>query len=142
MDDQLVQRNAGSRARLRALIDRHSDEELGRSLENGWTVSATLAHLAFWDRRVAILLRRAQGGDLTPSPADFDLVNDALKPTWLALPPRAAADECLAAAEEADAAVAGLPTDLAQTLAGGAGVRLDRSRHRSDHLREIEAALS
>lgn len=137
-----MQRNAESRARLRALIDRLSDEELGRSLENGWTVSAALAHLAFWDRRIAILVARALRGDLTPSPADVELINDALKPVWLALPPRAAADECLAAAAEADTAVAALPADLAQTLAGGADRRLDRSRHRTDHLREIEAALS
>ena len=48
MDRGYIERNEASRARLRALLDRLSDEDLGRKVGD-WTVAMSLAHLAFWD---------------------------------------------------------------------------------------------
>jgi len=49
MDRGYIERNEASRARLRALLDRLTDEDLRRKVGD-WTVAMSLAHLAFWDR--------------------------------------------------------------------------------------------
>src|SRR5439155_4093557 len=87
--------NNAERERLRALIDRLSDAELSRPMAAGWTISATLAHMGFWDARVLYLLDKWERGS-GPSaadiePEDIDWVNDSAKPLCLALPPREAA---------------------------------------------------
>src|SRR5258708_20824680 len=45
-----VQGNSKSRARLAFLCERINDEQLARIAFGDWTVSAVLAHMAFWDR--------------------------------------------------------------------------------------------
>jgi len=45
--------NDRERARLKSFVVRLTDEELGRSLGDGWTVAAALMHLVFWDRFAA-----------------------------------------------------------------------------------------
>jgi hypothetical protein len=50
-----------ARQRLQVLVARLDDAELAYPLGDEWTVAAVLAHLAFWDRRAAILLARASG---------------------------------------------------------------------------------
>ena len=144
MDAETIARIEASRARLRRLIEGLSEAELARPLADGggWTIAATLAHLAFWDRRALILLRRWEREGIGPSGVDFDAVNDALVPQWLALPPRAAADLAVAAAEEVDREVAKLTTEqLAAIAAAGDPIRPDRSVHRTAHLAAIERAL-
>jgi hypothetical protein len=49
MDRGYIERNEASRARLRALLDRLTDDDL-RQRVGEWTVAMSLAHLAFWDR--------------------------------------------------------------------------------------------
>lgn len=44
-----------------------SDEELRRPTPYGGTVAGLLAHLAFWERRVTVLLRRWQAGGVDDS---------------------------------------------------------------------------
>ena len=44
------------RERLRSLVARLSDKELSRPMPGGWTVSAVLAHIAFWDARAIYFL--------------------------------------------------------------------------------------
>jgi sulfur carrier protein ThiS len=44
------------RERLRALVNRMTDKDLERRIDGDWTVAALLAHLAFWDYRVLVLL--------------------------------------------------------------------------------------
>ena len=50
--------NDASRARLEAFVRGLTDEELRRPTPYGGTVAGLLAHLAFWERRVTVLLRR------------------------------------------------------------------------------------
>jgi DinB family protein len=138
--------NDAERERLRALIARLSDEELGRPMPAGWTVAAVLAHAGFWDARALALMDKWTGG-AAPSradhePEDIDWANDATKLLFLALPPRDAANLTLRLAEETDARVAALGDEiLAQNEAAGSPLNLARAEHRREHLDEIEQAL-
>ena len=113
-----------------------------RPMSYGGTVAGLLAHLAFWERRVTVLLRRWKAGGVDDSPVDPHMINDALIPFWAALEPRAAADLCLRAAAEADAEIETLtPELLADIAASGVYMRLNRSLHRNGHLADIEAVI-
>lgn len=139
--------NAAERNRLLSLVARLSDEELSRPVSAGWTVAGALAHLAFWDQRIVVLLERwrREGTAAVPAPldeADVDWINDAAKPMLLALPPRRAAELAVVIAEAVDRMVESLPDDLlARNAAAGNPVNLLRAQHRREHLDEIERAL-
>jgi hypothetical protein len=121
-------------------VARLSDAELARSTPNGWTVAATLAHLASGDERAAALLQRWAASGVSASPADADAINAAILPLCTA-PPRAAAELALRAAEAADHAVAEFPDALVPAAEQMAPFRLRRGHHRAEHLDEIEALL-
>jgi hypothetical protein len=145
VDRSYVAMNETERTRLRALVKRLTDADLGRAMPAGWTVGAVLAHVAFWDQRALVLLERWETQGTAPSPgdeADVDWINDAAKPLFLALSPRRAAELALAVAEAVDRKVAMLPDDLVQRNAAlGGPVNLVRATHRRQHLEEIEQAL-
>ena len=145
-DRTYIARNDAERARLRALVARLSDADLARPMPGGWTVAAVLAHLAFWDQRIMVLLERwEQSPSAVPrliNEADVDWVNDAAKPHFLAMPPRRAAELAVAIAEAVDAKVAALPDDLlARNEAAGKPLLMTRAEHRREHLGEIEHVL-
>jgi len=145
-DRTYIARNDAERARLRALVARLSDADLARPMPGGWTVAAVLAHLAFWDQRIMVLLERWEQSPSAVPPvineADVDWVNDAAKPHFLAMPPRRAAELAVAIAEAVDAKVAALPDDLlARNEAAGKPLFMTRAEHRKEHLSEIEHAL-
>ena len=134
--------NAASRARLEAFVNELTDEELRRPMPYGGTVAGLLAHLAFWERRVTVLLRRWKAGGVDDSPVDPHMINDALIPFWAALEPRAAAELCLSAAAEADAEIETMAPELPVEIeAAGVFMRLNRSLHRLGHLADIEAVI-
>jgi hypothetical protein len=146
-DRSYVQANLASLERMRALVDRLSDEALASPMPAGWTVAAVLAHVAFWDLRVVVLLRGWNGGSGDEPPpededAPVDWINDAVKPLILALDPRVAAREALAAAEEADRMAAAM-TDamLARNVELDWAVNPARFEHREEHLEELERTL-
>src|SRR4051812_43701263 len=98
-----------------------------RVLPSGWTVSDTLGHLSFYDRRAAYLLGRfATEGifDSALEKGDVDAINDVLLYLTRRIPTRAMADEVIAAAEAANDAVVGLPDALKNDPALGNAVRL------------------
>ena len=149
MPDRLyVAPNNAERKRLEVLAARLSEADLRRPLGAGWTVAGVLAHLAFWDQRIVVLLERwrRDGPAAVPPPLDHasvDWVNDAAKPMLLALAPREAARLATAIAAAADAAVEGLPDAfVAANAAAGSPVNLLRAEHRREHLDEIERALA
>jgi hypothetical protein len=134
--------NTASRRRLEEFINALSDDDLARPTPYGGTVAALLAHMAFWDRRVTILLRRWRASGIDDSPVDADLINDALVPLNAAFDPRVAAALCLAAAAEADAEVAALSPDFVAAIeAHPVYIRLDRSLHRRAHLEDLEGVV-
>jgi hypothetical protein len=136
------QSNTVERERLAALVNRLTDDELSHPLEANWTVAGMLAHLAFWDQRALGLLQKWQQTGVSPSPVEADIVNDAIRPLCVALPPRLAAQLAISSAEAIDAAIDGLePTLLANVEASGTAVRLNRALHRREHREQIERAL-
>ncbi len=143
MEPEFVVANRHQRERLHALMTRITEEELMRPMGDHWTVAVALAHLAFWDERSLFLLRKwRREGAFTPSPVDIDVTNDALLALWRAIPPRAAANLAVAAAEAVDREIDELPPDLTNTiLKQGEPFRLDRSIHRKHHLDQIEMVV-
>ncbi len=63
MDRGFVERNKASTERLRKLVGRLKETDMGRRVGADWTVAVALAHLAFWDRRVQFVLDRSQKAD-------------------------------------------------------------------------------
>ena len=145
MDTSSIERNREQLARLRALVAGLSDDDLAHPLGDGaWTVGATLAHLAYYDTRVAanleVSLRHGlprfwwEGEETTG-------VNRARTPGWRAMPGREAAQQALAAAEAVDTLVASLPPEFAAEVMRERPSALERGRHRASHLDEIEQGL-
>lgn len=145
-DRSYIEANETARGRLRDLVDGLSDEQLSGPMEAGWTVASVLAHVAFWDNRIVVLLDRwgPDGRGETPTYEDeaVDWMNDATKPIFLAMPPRVGAQAALDAAEAADRAVAAMSDDLlAKNDELGNIINPFRSEHRSEHLDDVERAL-
>ena len=142
MDKPFVAENARELERLHSLVERLSDNELNHPLGNDWTVSVALAHLAFWDQRSLVLMRKWKLTGVEPSPIDVDVTNDSLQPTWLALNPRVAANLAVSAAEAIDNELAKCSPDLISEIESmGDEFRLYRSIHRKLHLDQIEESL-
>src|SRR5258708_17198709 len=105
-DRSFVARNDAERSRLRSLVARLSDTDFTLTTEEGWTVAAILAHMAFWDQRALALLERWEHDGMGLSPYDADAMNRACLPMWLALAPGDAARLALDSAEAVDSKVA------------------------------------
>ncbi len=145
MDRVLRQRNAYDRERLRHIAVTADDAMLRHRVGADWTVAASLAHLAFWDRWVTARWDQYErDGALQDLPDGLlDLVNAAGLPEWLALPPRTAVDLALEAAEVVDRRIDGLAADaVAYALATDRPTMVDRSLHRGPHLDQIERVLA
>ena len=143
MERPFVAENARERERLRALVARMNEEDLNLKLGEGWTIASALAHLAFWDQRALVLMKRWKRGGVAPSLVDTDAVNDALLPLCLAIPSRDAANLAVAASEAIDQELEqASPELIAEIERLGDKFRLWRSEHRRVHLDEIEAILS
>lgn len=142
MEHPFVAENAQERTRLRALVGRLNDHSFAVKVGEGWTVAASLAHMAFWDRLALVRIRRWKEGTRSSSSLDLDLINDALLPVLLAMPPRTAANLAIEAAEAIDRELQQLSTEMVNDIqASGGRSRLYRAVHRRKHLDQIEAAL-
>jgi Mycothiol maleylpyruvate isomerase N-terminal domain len=141
-----VAQNARELERLRELLSRLSDEDLGAMVNEYWTVAGVLGHLTFWDGRALFFAGKLERGQpFTASdgePGDVDWINDATRPLIHAIPPREAAELALRVAEETDRAVASLSPELVASINANTPLNPLRADHRGDHLDEIEAALS
>lgn len=143
MDRSFVAENSRERERLRQLVERISDQELSLPMGEGWTIAAALAHLAFWDQRALVLMRKWKASGVTSSAIDIDVANESILPLCLAIPPRAAAKIALAAAEAIDLELEKAGEDLIRDLRQiGERFRLHRSDHRKAHLDQIEELLN
>jgi hypothetical protein len=143
-DRSYIAENDRQRRRLEALVEKLDDASLSRAMPSDWTVAGVLAHLAFWDARVIVLIDMLKRGAKMPTARqeDVDWINDAAKPVQLAVAPRRAALLAVEAARATDHAVATLSDELlAKNAAAGSPVYLDRARHRREHLDEIDKVL-
>jgi hypothetical protein len=142
-----AQSNDESRQRLESLARRLTDTDLALSTDYGWTVSALLAHLAFWDQRMLVILRRWKESGFDPSPIDSMAVNDALRVICEQLDPRTALNLALVSAEAVDAEFATLTPEFVKQIeeharATDTQFRMNRALHRNGHLDDIEALLN
>jgi len=138
-----VNENTDSRRRLESVVRRLSEEDMRRTTPYGWTVSALLAHLAFWDQRVLVLLRRWKEKGVDESPMDSDAMNGALRPLCHAVEPRQAIDLCLSSAKSVDAELETVTPELFESIRSSpTHFRFSRALHRNDHLNDIETLLS
>ncbi len=137
--------NAHALTRLKSLVDQLTPDQLNLHVVDGWTVSSLLVHLAFWDFRALQLIERYEReGTITESPYDVDIINDAMKPICLAMPPQDAAALVLDAAHRTDSRIAGLGDDFIAAVLSfehGKPFNPSRAEHRTYHLDEIENAL-
>ena len=142
MERPFIAENAREFERLRSLVDKLTEDDLNLAMEEGWTVAAALAHLAFWDRRSLVLMRKWSSSGIEPSPIDIDVANDSLLPLLLAIPPRAAADLAVSSAGAIDRELETASSDLIASIESlGEKFRLYRSFHRKMHLDQIEGRL-
>jgi hypothetical protein len=137
--------------RLRALAARSDARTMAVRLPNGWTVAGTLAHVALWDRKYLLMLRRWAAGDMRVGEPpydprtydDGDLFNDAAQPLLELIAPERAAAAAVQAAEEIDTFLLEVSDDVvAAALARPDAPNLDRGAHRKHHLDIIEKALA
>jgi uncharacterized damage-inducible protein DinB len=142
-DRSFQAKNAQARERLTALAGRLGEADLQRPVGHGWTVAATLVHLAFWDLRAIVLMDRFEKTGVTASPADEHAVNDTVHALAQAIPSRAAARLAIDAAERVDRRIEALPDRLLDAVAAAAEppFNLARHTHRTEHLDEMERAL-
>lgn len=140
MDRTFTERNRASTQRIREMA-RLSDEQMKTPVGEHWTVSVVLAHLAFWDRRVMYVLDKTeQQGSLFIPEIDI-FVNDLSLPLWAAIPPQAAAQIAIEAAETLDNRLEAFPTALLEEIFTYNKRWVDRSLHRNEHLDEADQAL-
>ena len=143
IDRSYVAENDRERARMQALIERLSDDDLRRQANDDWTVAAVLAHIAYWDQRASWLAGKIERGEAfteaeqEPDPPDW--LNDTVRPFLHAIEPRAAAELALRIAEETDGRVAGLSPESVWPNSETSLLNAFRSGHRSEHLDELEA---
>ena len=146
MERSYAAANARELERLRALVSKLSDQDLGSMVDEYWTVAGVLGHMAFWDGCALFLAGKLQrDGALTPldtEPANVDWINDSTRPLIHAIPPRQAAEVALRIAEETDELVASLSPELVAKIDDNSPLNLLRAHHRGEHLDEIEAALA
>jgi hypothetical protein len=143
VDREFVNENARELERMRALVKGMTDKELGLQLyKEGWTVAAALGHIAFWDERRLLLVRKWKKEGIAPSAMDETILNDALVPFLLQIPVRRAAEMTLAIAEDLDRELESLSPDLVSKIEQtGDRHALNRGIHRKMHLDDIEALL-
>jgi DinB superfamily len=144
MKQSYIEENSRERERLRFLIESLSDEQLLTPLDAEWTIAVAFAHLAFWDQRSLILIRKwKKNGVLEPSPIDIEVINDALLPLWLLLAPREAANLAVSCAESIDRELEETAIDFVKKIKDIEGKsRVYRSIHRKMHLDQIEELIN
>ena len=143
MGNEYTAANAAWRDQLFALMERLSDKDMaGEAGGPGWTVGVALCHLAFWDHRASVLLKKWKAGRITNSPNDIDVVNDSMLPFLKAIPPAEVRRLVREAAESIDIEIDSLaPEFLARVESDGKSLRLDRGKHREHHVAQIKKAL-
>jgi hypothetical protein len=140
--ESIVKENTESLKIMRDFLATLSDADLSASMPAGWTVSAVLCHLVFWDQRALTLLDKWDKDGIEYSTIDTDVINEITRTIFLDVPPRQAVDLFLRTAETLDKRIAGLePVYIKEIEEKGKNVRLLRADHRDMHLKDIQKAL-
>ena len=140
--EDLVELSVAAHVRLSAFVSDLDEVDLRRQLDDGWTVSACLAHMAFWDSWIATRWARFQRTSAFDDLPDVivDSINEASIPTWLAVTPNEAVALCLSASGVVVRHIRRLPPEaLSAAITTNRPQMLDRSRHWDDHLSALGA---
>jgi hypothetical protein len=141
MDRSYIENNRASRERMRALVAHVTDEGLQTRVGEHWTVGIVYAHLAWWDRRVMVVLDRSEKEGKLYIPEIDIVVNDLSLPLWAAIPPRKAVEIALDTAELLDERLEAYPSALLEEIYNYNQRWVVRSLHRNEHLDEAQTAL-
>jgi hypothetical protein len=141
-----VAENAAARDRILSLVAQLTEAQMAIPSDEGWTIGAELAHLAFWDRVSTGRLRAAleAGGDLPiPFPSGaVDEINNAGLEGWRLIGGTAAIRWFAEASSAVDAYLASLDSSVADRIRSAGLPRLiERHRHGIDHGDAIDRAL-
>jgi len=138
----LTSKNADSLDQYREFLSACTESDLTIPMPAGWTVSAVLVHLAFWDQRVLTLMDKWEKDGISFSAIDTDVVNEITRHLCLAIPPKAAVDLFLNTAKTLDDRIAKMtPETMANIEENGKNVHLNRAAHREIHMKDIKTAL-
>jgi hypothetical protein len=140
-DRSFVELNRASTDRIRTLVARLNDRDMQHAVGQHWTVSVTLAHLAFWDRRALYVLDMTEHNGKLFAPEIDIIVNDLSLPLWAAVPPREAAKIAIETAEALDKRLENYPPALLDEIYAFNKRWVVRALHRGEHLDEVDAAL-
>lgn len=145
VETDFVQENRNELERMRSLVERLSDADLRRHVNEHWTVAGILGHVAFWDACAGFLAGKLERGEQLSGfdePDNVDWINDSARPLIHAVEPRALAELALQIAEDVDRRVAALdPRDM-YPANSESPLNAVRAGHRGEHLDEIEKVLS
>lgn len=140
--EQLIAENSASLQELRAFGAECSEADLQHPLAAGWTPAAVLAHIAFWDLRATALLAKWRQERIGPAPLDTDIINEATRVPFLAIPPQRALEVALSAGAAVNQAIVALsPTQVAEIQEEGTTLHLNRAEHRRMHIADIREQL-
>ncbi len=140
IDKSYIEQNRASTERIRGMA-KLSDKELQHRVGEHWTVAITLAHLAFWDRRVMYVLDATERDGKLSAPGIDIAVNDISLPLWAVIPPREAARLVVETAEKLDRRLEEYPLKLLEEIYTFNKRFVIRALHRNEHLDEADAAL-
>jgi hypothetical protein len=142
MERTFVSENAKTRAQLVSLAKQLSEADISLDGIEKWNISVMFAHLAFWDQRAFALLKHwKKSGFPLITPVDLDANNTSI-PFCKIIPPRAAADLAISAAEAVDHEIENLTDNLIEAIESlGDNKKLGRFEHRRTHIAQIEKIL-
>jgi DinB superfamily len=142
MSNSLSEPNKATFEELRTYVEQLTDEQLRQQIDADWTVSSTLAHIAFWDRQRAIVVERILAeSTYQPLRTETDVINATLFPQWRRLEPKEAIADMIEAGELVNRTVDLLDEETAQRLLSTGAVTVLRARHRLEHLEQIRQHL-
>jgi hypothetical protein len=146
MERTYIAENDIERARLCRLVASLSDEMMARDVgHGGWTVTVTLAHLAFWDKNQLEKLEEAERiGEIKQfaGPVGWgDRMNDGMLTWWLNMSPIQVKYNVVTTAQEVDGKLAMLPEWLVQAVLSTRPRTIIRAVHRREHIEEIERVI-
>jgi hypothetical protein len=138
----IIEQNSASLKILSQFLLTCTEADLFTPMPAGWTVSAVLCHLTFWDQRALTLLDKWEKDGIEYSTIDTDVVNEVTRYLCLAIPPQQAVDLFLRTAETLDNRISRLESDQIKDIEEkGKNVRLLRADHRETHLADIKKVL-
>ena len=142
MERSFVPENEKARMRLVSLVNRITDVDLGKDAGEGWTVGVIFGHMAFWDQRTIVMLRRWKKSGVASSPVDIEVLNESLAPILKAIPARNSVSMFLETAETLCREIENLDDELVTAIeALGDKMRLHRYIHWQMHIDQIEKII-